>query len=283
MRPNIVVFIPDQLRASALGCFGNPVSQTPNIDALAASGTRFTQAWGQHPFCSQSRASFLTGRYPHVAGHRTLTSLLKPWEQDVLGLLKEGGYHVAHPGIRGDTWATGLTRRSTSRFGWVEFPEALSLGNPFAREHPMARAFYHGRRPRPLVDFDEATVRTAETWLAEGLPEPWVLYLPLVFPHPPFEVEEPWYSQYARADVPLPVPVPRAGTPEAAFKPLVRDRYGLGRLYEEDWREIGLARDRGHLSRHGGAGRPPPRPGAAGRRGRRRDRLHRGVLLPRPW
>jgi arylsulfatase A-like enzyme len=112
------------------------------------------------------------------------------------------------------------------------------MRNPFEPEHRLSRAFYHGRRPVPMFDFDEAAVSTAEAWLAEGLPEPWVLYLPLVFPHPPFEVEDPWYSMYGRAEVPAPAAAPAAGDPEAMFKQLVRDRYGLGRLSEDDWREI---------------------------------------------
>jgi arylsulfatase A-like enzyme len=82
-RPNIVVFVPDQLRADCVGAFGHPVVRT-NIDALAARGTRFTNAYVRHPVCSPSRASFLTGWYPHVAGHRTLTHLLRPDEPNFL-------------------------------------------------------------------------------------------------------------------------------------------------------------------------------------------------------
>jgi arylsulfatase A-like enzyme len=235
-RPNIVVFIPDQLRADALGCFGNPVASTPNIDALAARGTRFTQAFGQHPFCSQSRVSFLTGWYPHVHGHRTLQQLIKPWHRDALGTLKRSGYHVAHAGTRGDTFAPGVTKESTSRFGWSEVPAALHSKSPYGPDDALARAFYHGPRAAPMLDFDEACVRTAEAWLGEGLPEPWLLYVPLFFPHPPFEVEDPWYSQHDRADVPLPLPHP-AG-PRPRFKDEVHERYGLDRLDESDWREI---------------------------------------------
>ena len=235
-RPNIVVFIPDQLRADALGCFGNPVVQTPVIDAFAASGTRFTQAFGQHPFCSQSRVAFLTGWYPHVHGHRTLTSLIKPWQPDVLGVLKAAGYHVAHVGLRGDTWAQGRTQESVSRFGWDVMPDRTWMRSPYGPDHPLGRAFYHGPRPEPVVDFDEASVQTAERWLADGLPEPWVLYVPLVFPHPPFEVEEPYYSRHDRASVPLPAPPQERG--EALFKAEIRRRYGTDRLGESDWREI---------------------------------------------
>ena len=240
-RPNIVVFIPDQLRADALGCFGNPVASTPHIDALAARGTRFGQAYGQHPFCTQSRVSFLTGLYPHVHGHRTLAQTIRPDQPDALGLLKAAGYHVAHAGMRGDTFAPGRTKESTSRFGWAALPELFHSPNPYDEDHPLSRAFYHGRRAdppagRPALDYDEACVRTAEAWLADGLPEPWLLYVPLFFPHPPFEVEDPWYSQHDRADVPLPLPRPTGRAPR--FKTEVHERYGLDRLGEDDWREI---------------------------------------------
>jgi arylsulfatase A-like enzyme len=46
MRPNLVLFIPDQLSVDAVGAFGNPIAQTPHIDALAARGTLFTNAYG---------------------------------------------------------------------------------------------------------------------------------------------------------------------------------------------------------------------------------------------
>lgn len=235
---NIVVFIPDQLRADALGCFGNEVAATPHIDALAARGTRFTQAFGQHPFCSQSRVSFLTGLYPHVHGHRTLNQLIKPWHEDALGMLKASGYHVAHAGMRGDTFAPGGTKESTSRFGWTVLPKVLHSPDPYGPDHKFGRAFYHGRRPEPTLDFDEACIRTAVDWLGEGLPEPWLLYVPLFFPHPPFEVEDPWFSQHDRADVPLPVPPPPGSASAPLFKRLIHERYGLARLDEDDWREI---------------------------------------------
>lgn len=242
-RPNIVVFIPDQLRADALGCFGNEVASTPHIDALAARGTRFAQAFGQHPFCTQSRVSFLTGLYPHVHGHRTLAQMIRPGQPDALGLLKGSGYHVAHAGMRGDTYAPGGTKASTSRFGWHVLPRLFHSPNPYDADHPLSRAFYHGRRaepagpgPTPTLDYDEACTRTAEAWLADGLPEPWLLYVPLFFPHPPFEVEDPWYSQHDRADVPLPLPRPTGRA--ALFKDVVHERYGLARLGEDDWREI---------------------------------------------
>ena len=46
-RPNLLLFMPDQLRADSVGAFGNPVVSTPNIDSLATDGVRFDQAFGQ--------------------------------------------------------------------------------------------------------------------------------------------------------------------------------------------------------------------------------------------
>src|SRR5690349_2410632 len=87
-RPNLLLFMTDQQRADSVGAFGNPVARTPNLDALAARGTVFTDAWSQHSACSQSRISMMTGWYPHVAGHRTLDHLLQPWEPNVLADLR---------------------------------------------------------------------------------------------------------------------------------------------------------------------------------------------------
>lgn len=237
-RPNLLLFMPDQLRADAVGAFGNPVVQTPHIDALAARGTRFGRAYAQHSVCSPSRASIFTGWYPHVMGHRTLTHLLKPWEPNLLRMLRDAGYHVAWVGQRGDTFAPGVTEASTDYHGFYELPRMVWQKSPFPPDHKWARAFYHGRRtgPGPFLDFDEATVRTAEAWLASGPPEPWLLFVALIFPHPPFEVEDPWYSLHARADVPEPAPALLDDKPR--YMRAIRERYGTARLDAADWAEL---------------------------------------------
>lgn len=62
--PNIVFFLADDLGWRDLGCYGSRFYETPNIDGLAASGVRFTQAYAACPVCSPTRASILTGKYP---------------------------------------------------------------------------------------------------------------------------------------------------------------------------------------------------------------------------
>lgn len=65
---NVLFMISDDLTATALSCYGNTVCQTPNIDAIAAKGTRFTRAYCQGTYCGPSRASFMSGYYPHATG-----------------------------------------------------------------------------------------------------------------------------------------------------------------------------------------------------------------------
>ena len=239
-RPNVVLFMPDQLRADALGCFGNTAASTPNFDALAARGLRFENAFCQHPVCGPSRVSVMTGWYPHVSGHRTLTHLVQPWEPNLLAIMRDAGYYVAVPGHRGDVFAPGVTEASSDFCGYLEAPEPGAFaGTAPVAEHLM-RGFYFGSRGDSLVvDGDEATIRTAEQWLADGRPtsQPWLLWVALVFPHPPFAVEEPWFSLHDRAAVPAPI-APAAASGKPQFMDALRDAYGWRDLTDADLAEI---------------------------------------------
>jgi arylsulfatase A-like enzyme len=236
-RPNFLIIMPDQLRADCVGCFGNDIVQTPNIDALAARGVRFGNAYANHPVCGPSRVSLMTGWYPHTRGHRTLTHLVKPWEPNLLRYLKEAGYNVAWAGQRGDMFAPGVTEASTHFCGWLVKPTALGMGPQYPEGSKEYDTFLHGVRPGddPWLDFDEACVQTAEQWLEGSPPEPWVLFVPLIFPHLPFEVEARWYDLYAGQAMPPPIP-PTAGKP--AFHDALRAKCGSHRLDTEDWAEI---------------------------------------------
>ena len=91
---NFLFLFADEMSASALGCYGNPVVQTPEFDRIASEGTRFENCFVQNPVCSPSRCSLMTGTYVHNRGHRTLWNLLKPDEPSLLRYLKQGGYEV---------------------------------------------------------------------------------------------------------------------------------------------------------------------------------------------
>ena len=67
-KPNILFIITDQLTINGISTYGNPYVQTPNMDALASAGIRFTQSYCSSPNCSPSRSSLITGMYPHQTG-----------------------------------------------------------------------------------------------------------------------------------------------------------------------------------------------------------------------
>jgi arylsulfatase A-like enzyme len=239
-RPNLLLFMTDQQRADSIGAFGNPLAVTPHLDALAAHGVRFTQAYSQHSACSQSRISMMTGWYPHVGGHRTLDYLLQPWEPNVLATLREAGYFVAWPGVRGDTFAPGVTQTSTDFFGYTVSPslEALAASHEdrFPEGHRLRHAFHIGRlEGAAQLTPDEAAIRTAIELLEGPLPEPFALVITLFAPHPPFAVEEPWYSLHDRSRMPAPI---GPGNSKPSFMKTWRDWAGLDRLEPADWAEI---------------------------------------------
>lgn len=92
---NLLVITNDQHRADCLGCYGNPVIQTPHTDRLAASGVRFSNAFVQAPQCVPSRVSLHTGRYPHVHRVPTNAYLLPDSEQTMAKTLNANGYRTA--------------------------------------------------------------------------------------------------------------------------------------------------------------------------------------------
>ncbi|RBR26091.1 uncharacterized protein FIESC28_01119 [Fusarium coffeatum] len=245
-RPNYVIFMPDQLRYDSLGCTTGPDSEikTPNIDAFAARGSIFTNCFTQASVCSQSRCSMFTGTYPHVSGHRSLDNLIKPWEPNVFRSLKESGYHVACLAPRGDTFAPTVTELSVTEYGFLETPEftpKFAGGGREVDESIWGRLFYRGVRDADkTLDYDEAVVGSALTWLdCPPTDKPWVLFMPLIFPHCPFQVEEPYFSMYDRSKVSdVEATIDKKTGYEPRYMKSIREKYGTQRATPEIWREI---------------------------------------------
>ena len=97
-QPNFLYIMTDQHRADWLGCYGHPVVRTPNIDALANTGTRFEQFFVASPVCMPNRASFMTGRYPSVHGLRYNGCLLSEKANTFVDVLRASGYKTASIG-----------------------------------------------------------------------------------------------------------------------------------------------------------------------------------------
>ncbi len=95
---NVLFIISDDLTATAVSSYENKVCKTPNIDKLASEGVRYTKAYAQFPVCGPSRASIMSGYYPHatttfgyVSGRKNIGDNHSTWPQ----LFKENGYYTA--------------------------------------------------------------------------------------------------------------------------------------------------------------------------------------------
>jgi len=144
-RPNIVLILVDDMGFSDISCYGAEIP-TPNLDRLAARGIRFTQ-FSNTARCSPSRASLLTGLYPHQAGMGHLDNFVKPGSRGYQGrladecatiaeVLRPAGYRTImtgkwHLGQQHGTppWERGFERSLNSQAGGIYFPNQSSRRN----------------------------------------------------------------------------------------------------------------------------------------------------------
>jgi arylsulfatase A-like enzyme len=231
---NFIFFMPDELRAESVGCYGHPLVQTPNMDALAAEGVRFEQCHVQHSVCTPSRCSMMTGWYPHVRGHRTLWHMLRPDEPNLLRYLKGKGYTIHWYGkndlLSPESFADSVDvaeSRGKGKFG----------DNPFPPDDPRYYSFLYDPYDAPLEDHgDYATVQAGIDFLESKPSQPFLLYLPLTFPHCPYSAPQPWHDQIDPDDLPALRPADLPDRPD--FHRLIRQTRRLDQVDESVLRKI---------------------------------------------
>jgi len=267
-RPNLIIFNPDQWRGDVLGHLGHPAVLTPNLDRIVGrDAVSFSQTYCQNPICSPSRCSFMTGWYPHVHGHRSQHYLLQDHEPNSLKLLKEDGYHVWWGGkndlVGGQgkdplRWAPHCDVKDQPRAvrKWMHHSDVYNppRGEPGSDTYysffvgkldpadPRTRFDYPG-----IDDIDEQGVYRDQDWghvlnaiefIRSHPPEPWCIFLALGNPHPPYAVEEPYFSAIDRSAVPGRVPVPESWNGKPAILEGLYELSGMSGWSEDRWREL---------------------------------------------
>ena len=143
----------DQHRADVLGCAGNPVVQTPNIDAVAAAGTRYTAARTPNPFCQPARASLLTGMLPssHGVTFNGTDLPTEDAERTVASHFARAGHATGFFGKAhfASTYPFTPTGALESVEGSASMPEGWT-GPYFGFEHVQLICFGHNMRISPL-------------------------------------------------------------------------------------------------------------------------------------
>ncbi|MEM6941337.1 MAG: sulfatase-like hydrolase/transferase [Pseudomonadota bacterium] len=203
-RPNLIVIMSDEHQARVLGCAGHPFVQTPNIDALAARGTRFSNAYTPSPICVPARASFATGRYPHQT---RLWDNAMPYDGSIRGwghALQEKGVTVESIGklhYRAEEDPTGFDAMHIPMMvaGGVGMVWA-SIRKEDERILGPKRMLgpYIGPGESAYTAYDRSVVERSTAWIAEHAEDdqPWCLYVGLVAPHFPLVVPEAYFGLY---------------------------------------------------------------------------------------
>jgi arylsulfatase A-like enzyme len=225
---NVVIILADDLGIGDVCSYGScdPGRSTPNLDAIARQGARFTRAYSAAPICSPSRAALLTGRYPQRFGHEFNPDGIERGTRERLGTpltetllpqhLKPRGYAT---GIVGK-WHLGpgpaqhpLARGFDEFFGFVHgaklyYPTVNEPGMHWIAEdakpgkekteqnpnNPLQRGRDPVQEPGYLTD---AFTREAVSFIERHRAEPFFLYLPYNAPHTPLMVDDARYSKYA--------------------------------------------------------------------------------------
>lgn len=232
-----------------MGHLGNPSSQTPYLDRMAATdAVSFRRAFCQNPVCVPSRCSFFTGLYPHVRGHRTMSYLLREQETSLLKELKEQGYYVwmnsrndlvagQVPGLF-ESHATEVYYSGAA--GEAPGPEEGGIrGEPGGKQF---YSFYSGRlktdgNGRNYTNDEEDVDAAIERIRSRKDDRPLCMFLGLMYPHPPYKVEEPYYSMAEQIEAWKRIPETEcSGKPR--MEELLKKGLNMGAYTEEDWNAL---------------------------------------------
>ncbi len=166
--PNVLLYVVDTLRADSLGCYGNPVVETPGVDRLAREGTLFEDVWAQSSWTRTSVASLLTSLYPAAHGARERFDVLSPGALLLSEILQGAGYRTgfvtSNPNLGS---AFGFDQ------GFGDFVELYGRREPgFVKVAELA------------TRADEVT-RRAAAWI-DASDEPFFLAVVTIDPHSPY-------------------------------------------------------------------------------------------------
>lgn len=203
--PNIVLILADDLGYGDLSCYGAQDLQTPNIDALAASGMRFTRFYANSCVCSPTRAALLTGRFPERVG---VPGVIRTHPDNSWGslardavllpaVLRKAGYHTALVG----KWHLGLASPNTPNERGFDYFHGF-LGDMMDdywthRRHGINYLRLNDQTIDPAGHATDLFTQWAVDYLRQraGNPQPFFLYLAYNAPHNPIQPPEQWLQR----------------------------------------------------------------------------------------
>lgn len=255
-RPNVILFVADDLGTVDLRCYGSQDLQTPHLDKIAYSGIRFSQFYVTAPACTPSRASMLTGRhFPRVL---RLGRGINPAETTIAEMLRTVGYKTAcigkwHLGFDDGMYAEdqGFDEFFGHRTGAIDnYSHSFYWGGPDRHVLWRGRERWHEEGSY----FPDMMVRESLRFIEQSKDEPFFLYMPFNIPHYPIQPDPAIRARYGPMDNP-------ARREYAALVSTMDDRIGMvmNKLEELGLRDdtiVIFLSDHGHSTeeRSGGGG-----------------------------
>jgi arylsulfatase A-like enzyme len=195
-KPNILIILSDDMGYADVGYHGCKDIPTPNIDALSASGIRFTSGYVSGPYCSPTRAGLLTGRYQQSFGHEFNPSKrgnhgLPLTETTIADRFKAAGYVTGLVG----KWHLGYAPKfHPCRRGFDEFFGFLEGGHSY---FPAPGILRNSQKEDEQEYLTDAFGREAEAFIDRHKSRPWFLYLSFNAVHTPMHADEPRLKKFA--------------------------------------------------------------------------------------
>jgi arylsulfatase A-like enzyme len=222
---NVLLIMVDEWRYDTLSVAGHPVVQTPAIDALAARGTRFTEAYCASPLCGPSRVSFMTGQYVsrHGGWSNGAKHHVRPDQDSLVRQLHAAGYRLGHAGknhtFQDATFDHYFSSREEYNFGKthgeIRADDKQVRAYRQNDKRPYFNKFFLSDKaplgeglhpdPEPFPPDLCPTARIAEDgirFLEQEHDKPFFLHLSFPDPHWPNVVCEPYFSRYDPAALP---------------------------------------------------------------------------------
>jgi len=215
-KPNILIIQADQLAAPALKCYGNPVSKTPNIDALAEDGVIFDSAYCNNPLCAPSRFSMMAGRHSSSIGAYDNGAEFPGDIPTFAHYLRAGGYRTALSGkmhFVGADQMHGFEERLTTDVYPADHGWAPDWERPEHRfdwwYHNMDSVYEAGPCERTnQIDFDDETgfraVRHIYDIARDTDDRPFCMTVSFTDPHDPYACPKEFWDLYEDEEINLP-------------------------------------------------------------------------------
>jgi arylsulfatase A-like enzyme len=221
-RPNVLLVITDDQGYGELGCHGNPVLKTPNIDAFSKQSTQLTNFY-VCPVCSPTRSSLLTGRYNYRTGVVDTfvgRSMMHPDEVTLAELLRDAGYRTGLFGKwhLGDNYPMrpqdqGFQEVLMHRGGGIAQPSDPPGGSSYS--DPVL--FHNGKQTQFKGYCTDVFTDAALDFVAARSDKPFLAYVTYNCPHAPYQVQEKDWRPYKGIDL-GPDAFPKVGSPWAGPK-----------------------------------------------------------------